>query len=524
MKTMKKIKTLTALTAAFMLSLSCGIAFGSQAKAEEKTLLEEKLVALEKQLSDLLSDSDSISRKITELENDEQILTFKTGDGIPVYLFAKKILVHENIMPLLMDMKLSEDDSRINRRALAFLLKALSHNVMHTNDIRNREIIFYAPSRPILLDGRYINRYADLLCAQYNEKSYLIEQTPKDWTWPCPRLNKNVLYDGVANTILTIMSKKIIKSDLEAVHEFMIYYNERVTELFGRILNEDRISAIIKQVCHLIAKARKRNKWLNRKIPESAKLFIMVGASYPSSYLLTKTLKERGIVVADIQHGYITRTNHAYGYSDALMKSAELKKGTADYFLTYGDWWNDQILAPSEKVSIGNPYRSLCIEKFKSNSRNRILIVGCGVNTEQCILLTEKIGDMLPHYEVLFRPHPGEVQATNRLIHSRSSNIRLDPVKEIYESLAISNTVISEISTVLFEAIGVCEKIIVLDTEQSRYLLPENPFIKCRDVEDIIDVINSDRHVEYDDDKIWKQNWELNYKTFVTKAIGSLPK
>ena len=467
---------------------------------------------------------DMISTKLHALENDRGLLSFRTDDDIPVYLMAKSHLVYENVMPLVMDMKLADDDRRINTAALRFLAKAVCHNIVTRNRYNQSEIVLYVPSRPVLIDGLWVNRYSDLLAEEYRDKSLTIEQTSKNWLWPFPRKNERVLFDGMMNAVSSITAKIFRSKDREVIIEFLQYYNQRLNGLFGKCFSENEIERLAGTIDRIIQRARYQANWLDKTLPDSTKLLIMVGASYPNSYPITKRMKDRGIKVADLQHGFITKTNAVYSYAEEILHSAEAKAGAADYFLTYGDWWNDQILNPSTKVSIGNPYREYSVARVKINPSDRILIIGCGSNTEKCIQLAETIEREIDGYQVVFRPHPGEIEMAKSIISEKGYQVKLDTIKEVYESLAITKVVISEMSTVLFEAIGICKKIIILDTDYSRLYLPDNPFTKCDSKESVIRTLKETNEcaneTSYEIEKVWKENWKYNYRTFVSEIIS----
>lgn len=464
--------------------------------------------------------SDVVSEKLFELENDENLLSFKTHDGLPIYLMAKSHLVYENVMPLVMDMKLAEDDRRINVEAVRFLTKAAIHNVLERGKHNKSEIAIYVPSRPVIIDGQWVNRYSDLFADEYKDKTFTIEQTAKDWQWPFPRRNDRVIFDGVMNAFSSIRGRVFKSKDIGEIKRFLLYYNDRLYKLFGKNFTDAVVDQLILNIGRIIEQAKYRAKWLDKQLPKETKLLIMIGAAYPGSYPITKRIKERGIRVADLQHGFITKTNAVYSYADALLNSKEAIDGSADYFLTYGDWWNDQIINPSVKVSIGNPYRDYSVERVKVDLTNRILIIGCGINTEKRIQMAELLEKEVPGYSVVFRPHPGEIEMAKSIIAEKGYAVKLDDIKEVYESLAITKVVISEMSTVLFEAIGICNDIIILDTDYSRHNLPENPFIKCRSDTELVAAIEQSIHgessVNYNIDDIWKAQWSDNYRNFLS--------
>jgi hypothetical protein len=71
-------------------------------------------------------------------------------------------------------------------------------------------------------------------------------------------------------------------------------------------------------------------------------------------------------------------------------------------------------------------------------------------------------------------PHPFEREKVKSLI--LPDGVRLDSHADIYSSLKESSVVISELSTGLFEAVGLVDKVLLWETDKSRFAFPEIPF------------------------------------------------
>lgn len=463
---------------------------------------------------------------ISIIEDDEKILSFNTSDGLPIYLMAKKYLIFDKLMPKLLEgMTVSAGDREKNFNALIFLCKAFIHNSIYKKKFRSSEILFYSVSRPTMVSERYINRYTDLLAKAFDCNSMTIEGTSSDWTWCSPRYNNRVIYDGPSIVVGTIFSKLLFRKDVRTVTSFVKYFSELVKKNCGVIFKDSEISKISIDIAQNIAIMRYKTKWLERYIPKSVKLVIMVGGSYPYYYPINKMLKRRGIISSDIQHGFITKTNPVYSYTSKLCENKVVIEGTTDYFLTYGEWWNSQILNPTKKVAIGNPYRNFCIKELiekHSVTKNKILLIGCEVSTKMYVKWTKQLSDTLPEFEVCFRPHPGERRETFRILEEENIDIDLDDEKEIYNSLNNASTVISEISTVLFEAIGICDNIIVMNTSYSRAQLPYHPFTTCTSIAEVVQLLKCDSIGEKKtiDNEIWSTNSINKFKHFVDDVLS----
>lgn len=465
---------------------------------------------------------DNYINKLFELENDKQLLSFKTYDEIPIYFMAKYYLMHDVMMCKLLNLKISGNDRKIDISAFKFVGKALFHNLSRKRLYQSKRIAFYSASRPTKIDGKFINRYTDFLALSTPNQSFTIEQTAMDWSWPFPRLNEAVIFDGV-ETIRERLVGRVTKRDSTDINDFLNYFNNRAYDICNLKLTDEELVVSSKKISIVIASMRTRALWLDKVLPNETEILIAVGGGYPHNYPVNRMLKKRGIVSVDIQHGFITSSNLMYNFAPALESSDEAIVGSPDYFLTYGEWWNSQINIPSKKISIGNPYRDFCISNINyQETKKRIMLVGCEINTEYYIDLALDISKQLPDSDVVFRPHPGEVFNTKRILKERELNVKLDNYKEIYESLNNTEVVISEVSTVLFEAIGIVDNIIVMNTEYSRAYLPVHPFVTCNNANEVVDYITTGEGIiSSDTEDIWSTNWKNNYINFINGTIGN---
>lgn len=463
----------------------------------------------------------NIREQIYEFENKIDYLGIKTDDGIPVYLMAKKIFINDCVIPKLLSALIYEDQRSASVGAAYYILRAFLNNIHIKRITKQKQICFYVPSRDTTVDGIFFNRFSDFFFGVYPDSTFTIEMSSPNWKWPFPRKHTDVIFDVLGRTKGVINGILLANKDQAKVALFLNYYNTELKKEFGVSFTQDELVRINRNICMTLGRVRETADWIDKTVPRFLKVFIMVGANYPTSYILNKRLKNRGIITADLQHGCITKGNPIYSYPDNIFNSKEIKEGTADYFLTYGDWWNDQIICPTNKISIGNPYRDFCLLRKKNNKRERIIVAGSGVNTKECIELTKGLQERLITYEVVFRPHPIEKKAVHDLMLNMDGDITLDLIDEVYDSLNVSNVIISEVSTVLFDAVGICDKIIIIDTEFSRFLIPDNPFIKCKGLSDIVDAILDTNLLTSREiaESVWKSDWKNNYRSFIEQCM-----
>ena len=99
----------------------------------------------------------------------------------------------------------------------------------------------------------------------------------------------------------------------------------------------------------------------------------------------------------------------------------------------------------------------------------------------------------------------------------------IDSNPDLYYSLRTAHTVVSEVSTGLFEAVGIVDRIFIWDTQKSRFGYPMHPFEKFDSVETLIEKLTDKAYGIHNEslksEDIWSENWKSNYENFLTKHV-----
>ncbi len=237
--------------------------------------------------------------------------------------------------------------------------------------------------------------------------------------------------------------------------------------------------------------------------------------------------KLNNMVVAEYQHGTISKGHDAYNASDSLISSDLYKKVLPDHLLTYGNWWNTQSNLPVNKISLGNPHLTESIGKYEGrmNKLDKILILGDGIKTQVFLGLAKKIAKIAGRKGmiVVFRPHPFErdkMKSANLPVE-----VKLDHHSNIYPSLMESRILISELSTGLFEALGLVEQVLLWETERSRFAFPVLPFQSFSTIDELESILNDTNSVQKNSNtvpasELCEPNWKRNYLRFVEGVVG----
>lgn len=468
----------------------------------------------------------SVIERIFSVEEDPRILEFKTYDGIPIWMMSRYYFLYNILFSRMLRFDSPTRLRELNATAISTIIKTVGYNISHQSLKKRKTILLYTTNRKTTVDSKFFNRYTDQLALVYPDETLTIEQALLNWEWPFPRANNCVYFDINSRIIGEIRSRLGSKRDVPQIVELVDYVASKANDLCDIHFSDKDKQVHISYIEKVIISMRYQAKWIEKQSTKDTKLFVMVGGAYPFSYPINKVLKEKGIKTADLQHGYITKSNLMYNYSEGIVHHPDVVQGLPDYFLTYGDYWNTQFNCPSKKVSIGNPYNDLSMKKDKTAVRNDtsgkdrfITLFGTGENTDHYISLTQFIAKHFDgKYRVKFRPHPGERKYVEQFLTDHSIDISVDSNIEVYDTLKESEIIISEISTVLFEAVGIVKRILVWQTDYSKEYFPDPPFETFENDDEVIELICSKNEPpSFDSHYFWADKWEHNYKKFISE-------
>lgn len=154
----------------------------------------------------------------------------------------------------------------------------------------------------------------------------------------------------------------------------------------------------------------------------------------------------------------------------------------------------------------------------------KVLVLGDGHDTAKYLELCENLANALGSAAVvLFRPHPLERARVNEK-HPGGfvGQVHIDVNSDIYKSLKEANILISEVSTGLFEAIGLVSKVFIWNTHKSRFAFPEHPFQCFTDVNELTRMIideNVGQVSAQQIQSIWAPNWRQHYLNYIKQVV-----
>ncbi len=460
------------------------------------------------------------SGMLFSIERNKEILDYVTFDGVPIWMIARYYLLYNVLGGKLMNFKSPERMRKLDSGVFSTIFKSFFYNMTHSSVLDRKKVVFYATNRKTLVDGVYFNRYVDDLYSVIEKDSCLIEQTMLNWEWPFPRFSQNIYFDIIGRLEGEVKSRCLWRRDYKAVCAFLLFFKSEIKAQLQIELSDGEWEHIAVYISKLIVSMRHISRWLVARLKKDVRCVIMVGAAFPQYYFLNKMLKERSIISVEVQHGYITKNNVMYNYAEEIVQDKRVKAGLPDFIFTYGSWWNAQFNCPIRKVSIGNPYRNrqLANRKVRKDNRYTITVMGIGENTDKYLELVRSLQETNRDFFVQFRPHPGEL---NVIDNSKTlDGVFIDKNLDVYDTLYQSDVIICEVSTVLFEAIGIVDRIVVWDTDYTATFLPDHPFESFRNLEEVSDLLNHNVLTNtYNSNDFWKTDWENTFKQFITETI-----
>ena len=310
------------------------------------------------------------------------------------------------------------------------------------------------------------------------------------------------------------------------------YVNAVYAELDFEVSDSAVRTATRKVLRHQARVAFMRRRYealLDRAAP---RLIVMDGASYGGARAIqVRAAKERGIPVAEVQHGWIGGSHGAYNFG-AAMRSPELFQYLPDTLLTFGDYWSRVVDTPSKTVSIGKPHlEALAKRALPATQRpTAVLVASSTLMPEALMASTLEIRDALPEgWVVRFRPHPSERHAVETIYAGLvgQHGVEFDMSLDVYESLATSRAVFGHSSTVLFEALAFdCAAFVIDSPLADLYMDPEIFGARLTDADSLAHAVGqvlerSSRAVPTDHDDLWKPGGVAAFRDFARPYLES---
>lgn len=471
-------------------------------------------------------------RDILEIENDEEILSFRCPDtGYFLWPMMRNIFMRFIMSDMLYETPLvSERRNSCPFVAYGSILKAFAHNVLRGRTLKG-PILISSYGNHVIKDGKYLNRLSDYFVFALYEKTVTFEALSTEWHWPFPRHNERVLFNSPLLAISSLYGKFAVSERHQKAAEALVKFVAfRTRKLLERPLPESRIVFLTKSLSRCVASFFLRKIFYTRLFQRTgARLLICQCACYGGyASIMNVIARELGVVTCEYQHGAVSAGHDAYNFAKALCLNDDYKKTLPQYFLGYGRWWTGQISAPMVKLNIGNPDRTETLRNvaLPCFEKRDIIVLGDGIETEKylslCRALVEELG---AKHRVVFRPHPLERARLSNPEGRKSDDVAIEWEKGICEAFETAEIVVSELSTGLFEAVGIASRIFLWETPKTNFCYPHHPFATFSDADDLVARIREGKSGRVDAstaEEFWAPNWKENYLAFLESVCPGI--
>jgi hypothetical protein len=378
-------------------------------------------------------------------------------------------------------------------------------------------------------DGFVHDRLVGYFTAALPIRTVVYQDKPKD-SFQVKYSFNPILHKSPRNIINNLYSKLAVKDNHRQLARSVVNRAaENASSRLGCEFASDRILGLTNSLAgHLAVLPYASDAYANWFSKQGFRLLLKEDACYGGAAIsIIHAARLCGMVVAEYQHGTISKGHDGYNVAEALATSHSFKAVLPDYLLTYGNWWSNQTNMPVQKIATGNPHLTETLRSLGplSQKRGQVLILGDGIETNLYLNLAKDIVKIVKEQglAVVFRPHPFERDKVKSSI--LPDGVRLDSHTDIYSSLKESSVVISELSTGLFEAVGLVDKVLLWETDKSRFAFPEIPFKSFSTLDELESILNDKDSFHKESStvpatELWEPNWKQNYLRFVEGVVG----
>lgn len=469
---------------------------------------------------------------LNKVESDEKILQFRFQyKNVLVWPFIR-FNVYRMISNRRLNLTARKKNEFKKKEYIGKLIKCIKIGFKSPFFWRQKDFLYFygAGGNIITSSGRVYHRIYDWFVIECNEHSGVIETRGQIKYKDDKHVDKRYLdtIDFLIE-ILCYMSKPDDKDVLMA--DALLDYLCKECRLE---ISSDEVKRLKKNILFFAKAIRYMDKIFCRLFYElNPKIvFIEDGCFGGKNAYLIKILHGLNIKTAEVQHGWIGKSHEAYVHSRFLCDSAEYETYMPDYFLGWSEYWLDKIAIPGEKIPIGNPGFWQQYQTFQEHQKKKrpssdhltILWIAFGDNEKNKRLLAEFIKASENEYNIRVRLHPALRWLKKEYTeYEDNKRIMMDELDSVYDSLYLSDYVIAETSTVIYEALAVGRPTFVLYSELASAfeLLDVAPVFK--DVNELLDLLHStDMNMYCNSEnrkKYFGDMWQQEFRRFI-KTVG----
>lgn len=475
---------------------------------------------------------------LIEIENDHKFLEYRFAyKDIPVWPFVRWNVfeyMKYNLLPLHGNKSQGLSKGILSNDNIGSMMRKALYGVINFPFFSKKKSIMFlygCTANVVDENGELYNRCFDEFVKIYPDNTYVLECGERD-IGKRSQVSKHYSYwiDKVIDNLAYKMEPD--GRDVKMADSFLNYLLKKLSMPYTL----DNMQ--VKLIRHIILFYSKKVKYQDifyRKLFQFIKpkiVFLEDGCYGERNAYLCKILKELKITSAEIQHGIAP--GQAYNYGELIRESREYSQYMPDYYCGMSDLWLNQINANVKKVCLGNPEFWKKYNKFYEKSKAME-----NIRTKKTILwlpfIDERMDmDLLESflknaravYHILLRHHPllkGREKHYRNLV-SKYQELEVDNSATVYDALVESDFVVSDDSTVIYEALAFEKRVFVCDCPQSHYA-GTIKYGECfKSANELLELLNVSRKYGIQDkeavgEQFFAKQWENNYKAFIKRVI-----
>jgi hypothetical protein len=466
-----------------------------------------------------------VFRGLYELENNsEELLSFRAGH-VPYWGIIRLVLVMRLMDRLIGessagDIFLSPRKGRLLRTA-KYILTSLWRTPLR---YANREVVFFCSGvNQNLRDGRYFNTRPDYFAGELRDRRILLIEGADDLQYDWPRAMSPVSFKGGLTVPGAIVGRlRRVPSDHPQVSGFMALLERTLGDDLSRHTYDEIRSYLRGRVFASTTYYSIVSKLLDQLKP---RLLLLENTLFGFDIEVLMAARERGIPTAEYQHGAINPVCPYHNFHPRLL-AAGYDKCLPDYFLSYGDFWNQLLTTSAKCVSIGNPHVASVRGLSKRPAPTESIYFLSSANSPQLYL--ERIRELRAEgFSVLFRPHPVERPLMKERYGDffERNDVRIDLSEDFYDELHAHALVLGDgRSTSIFEAYAITggRACILEMSEKLSEDLPNHAFLKViRSVRELRSALAEfrDRTESANYEQLFAPNWQERFARFISDTL-----
>jgi hypothetical protein len=458
-----------------------------------------------------------IDKLIKLLDNNREVVSQK-NDGLLVWPVIRFIVIQHLIDKA---NNLNSASSKVNH-SIFELIKKIIYGI-----IKNP---FFGPKKSVLIfssslsyirteNNRYFNRITDYFFELDIENSWKIDE---DYNPYCKRkypayskfiisfyielLTKITLFFGNEKSISHKVKIDII---LESINSSLLSYHLKIDDYNIK-------TALLRAVNRMEYSYKVYNRLFKKK--NIRKIIIEDGYYGLDKALIIKAATDNNIIIYEPQHGFINELHPSYNYGFEILNNVEFKEYYPNFFLSYGEYWSRSVNLMNQIINVGNPHLEISIQNVLNlEAEKRVLVIGSGVTIQETNDLLNKLLETLPkEYRLYYRPHPQERKDfLSRYSEAFRNNVYVDD-EELYSSLAKSEIIIGELTTVIFEATILSKKVYLYYSSYTKaYYKEQLEYFNVLDLNNIEHIYTDGKSQKFKD-YFWSTGWENSYMRLIS--------